>query len=107
MNTIFMDAVEDLLAARRNNDPAAAKNAELQMAPWTFSAMESQRFQRLYEETASAAYTKTLRSGLFVKACELAQIPATRRQASKFFRHRGLANQYRHQARKALAEAKE
>lgn len=46
-----------------------------------------------------------MNSQLFVKACGIAGIPATKRQASKFSRKKGLAHRFINQARKDLKES--
>lgn len=45
------------------------------------------------------------RNPLFVKACEIAQVPATRRQASKWRNRRGRAYTHRNAALAALKES--
>lgn len=42
------------------------------------------------------------RNSLFKRACELAKVPATRRQASKWRNRRGQAYAQRHEAAKPL-----
>lgn len=44
-------------------------------------------------------------SWLFKKCCELADIPVTKRQASKFARKKGLAHRFINQARKEMRES--
>lgn len=41
---------------------------------------------------------------VFRKACELAETPATKRQAAKFNQKRGRAYEKHHEARRALAQ---
>lgn len=52
---------------------------------------------------ATSRNSAHMNSQLFTKACALAGIPPTKRQASKFSRKRGLAHRFIHQARKELS----
>lgn len=47
--------------------------------------------------------SSVLKNGKFIKACELAGIPATRRQASKWNHSRGLAFNSRFKANNAVS----
>ena len=46
----------------------------------------------------------TMESGIFQKACELAGIPVTRRQARKWLRGKGKACLYKQEAHAAVAQ---
>ena len=75
-----------LIASGMKMDDAAALLARLKR-------LEARERMRAMEELKKrmTANERTLRSPLFQKACELAGIPATKRQASKFNNSRGIA----------------
>jgi hypothetical protein len=99
------DVVDNIMAAKRRRESKVqtVRIVSDDEALQEREAAKAQSVNRFSEQMKATSRNEAhANSGLFRKCCELAGIPVTKRQASKFARKRGLAHRFINQARAEL-----